>query len=180
MGFLNQRVGLFAFALLAFACNRNRSSGPESAPSGTVITIDPTFFACADVEVCERECDAGSADSCRRLAASYGFGRGVTKDETRATAIYDHACDMKDPSACVFAGQMYEYGRGTGKDYERAAKLYERACNLAWTPGCYNLAIMYERGTGVPADRHRAAELYQVACTAGAHAACDKAAAIRP
>jgi TPR repeat protein len=65
------------------------------------------------------------------------------------------------------------------KDDARAAKLYERACNLAWTPGCYNLAIMYERGTGVPADRHRAAELYQVACTAGAHAACDKAAAIR-
>jgi TPR repeat protein len=150
----------------------------QAAASASVIVIEPSFFACADVSRCERECDAGAAESCRKLAASYGFGRGVTKDETRATALYEHACDMEDSAGCVFAGQMHEYARGVAKDDAAAAKLYERACDRLWAPGCYNLAIMYERGTGVRADRVKARELYHSACKGGALSACDKERAL--
>jgi uncharacterized protein len=164
-----------AFLLLA-ACNRGRSSGGEQpAPSSSVITLGVALGTCPDLAACERECDAGSADRCRRLAASYAMGEGVDRDETRAARLYEHACDMKDPSACVFAGQMNEFERGVPKDDAKAADFYRRGCDLGWAPACYNLAIMFERGTGVPADRGKAADLYQVACTAGAQQACDRA-----
>jgi hypothetical protein len=118
-----------------------------------VITIGVAVGGCDDVAACERECDAGSADRCRRLAATFALGQGAAQDETRAAALYAHACDMNDPSACVFAGQMSEYARGVDKDDAKAARFYRRACDLQRAPGCYNLGIMFERGTGVPQDR---------------------------
>jgi TPR repeat protein len=142
---------------LATACSRGRSSGNEQpAPSASVITLGVAIGTCPDVPACEKECDAGSADRCRRLAATLAFGQGVDKDEVRATALYEHACDMSDPSACVFAGQMYEFAHGVDKDDARAARLYGRGCDLKYVAGCYNLAIMFERGTGVPQDRAKA------------------------
>jgi TPR repeat protein len=166
--------------VLCAACGRGRATqGEQPAPSSSVITLGLELGTCPDVPACERECDGGSADRCRRLAASYAFGKGVERDETRATALYEHACDMKDPSACVFAGQMNEFARGVPKDDAKAARFYQRACDLEWPPGCYNLAIMYERGTGVAANRGKAADLYQMACTAGAKQACEKAREMR-
>jgi TPR repeat protein len=176
-------LGCLAIAAAAAvaSCHRGGRSSADGgpAPSSSVITIGVALGTCPDISVCERECDAGSADRCRRLAATYALGDGVDKDETRATALYEHACDMKDPSACVFAGQMHEFAHGVPKDDARAARFYERACDGQYAPGCFNLAIMYERGTGVPQDRAKAADLYQVACTAGAKQACDKARELR-
>lgn len=162
-------------AMAVLACNGTHRADDRTAPSASVFVLGAGLGSCPDIEACERECDGGSADRCRRLAATYAFGQGVEKDETEATALYEHACDMKDPSACVFAGQMHEFSRGVPKDDAKAARFYERACDLGWAPGCYNLAIMYERGTGVPVNRERAGDLYQTACTAGAKQACDKA-----
>jgi TPR repeat protein len=177
---MKQAVVVSTFALvLSSGCHRGTSSQEQPAPSASVITIGVSLGACPDVPVCAKECDAGSADRCRRLAATYALGQGVEKDEARASALYEHACDMKDPPACVFAGQMHEYAHGVAKDDARAARFYERGCDLGWAPGCYNLAIMYERGTGVPQERAKAGELYQNACAAGAHEACEKARQMR-
>lgn len=174
MGFL----GYASLLLVLAACHREHSRGEQAAASASVIMIEPSFFACADVQACGEQCDAGSAASCRKLAASYAFGQGVGKDEARATSIYEHACEMKDLPACMFAGQMYEFGRGVEKDTTKAAWLYERACDAEgaspWAPGCYNLGIMYERGTGVPADHDKAMQLFHTACKGGALSACDK------
>jgi uncharacterized protein len=167
--------------LLCGGCGRPRSSGSgQPAPSASPVTLGIELGACSDeIETCERECDAGSADRCRRLAASYAFGKGVERDESRATALYERACEMNDPSACVFAGQMNEYAHGVAKDDAKAAHFYERGCGLRWSPSCYNLAFMYERGAGVPQDRSKAAELYQVTCAAGSQLACTKAKEMR-
>jgi uncharacterized protein len=169
-----------ALGALGSACSRGQSSGHEQpAPSSSVISLGIAIGTCPDVSACEKECDAGSADRCRRLAATYAFGEGVTKDEARATALYEQACTMDDPSACLFAGQMYEYARGVEKDDVKAARLYGRSCDLRWVAGCYNLGIMFERGTGVPQDRAKAADLYEVACKAGAKQSCEKAQEMR-
>jgi TPR repeat protein len=173
------RAALLVAAVAAVGCNRDRSDKDQPAPSASVVTLGIELGACPDVPACARECDAGSADRCRRLAMSYELGKGVERDEARATILFLQACDMKDPSACVFAGQAFEFEHGVTKDDARAAMMYERACDLQWAPGCYNLAIMYERGTGVPADRAKAADLYQVACTAGAKQACAKSGELR-
>lgn len=176
---MQRRVRLaFVLACLACgACHRDQPSGADQqpAPSSSVVSIKVGLGTCPDLAACERECDAGSADRCRRLAATYQLGEGAPQDEARAVKLYEQACDMKDPSACVFAGQMNEFEHGVVKDDAKAARFYERACDMQWPAGCYNLAIMYERGTGVPADRGKAGDLYQSACTAGAKQACDKA-----
>jgi TPR repeat protein len=167
-------VGL-AVALLSACDGRKAAPEQEPSPSPSVAMIDVTIGTCTDIPTCERECDAGSADRCRRLAATYALGSGASRDEARATALYEHACDMKEPSACVFAGQMHEYAHGVPKDDAAAVRLYERSCELGWAAGCYNVAIMLEHGRGVPEDRAKAAALYRNACSAGAKVACDKA-----
>jgi TPR repeat protein len=175
------RIPVLALCAAAVACHHGSSSSSDEAPapSASVITLGVAIGSCPDVAACERECDAGSADRCRRLAATYAFGRkGVDQDETRATALYEHACDMRDAPACLFAGQMHEYARGVPKDDALAVRFYERACDIDHAAGCYNLAIMVEHGRGVPVDRAKAGDLYQVACTAGAKQACARAAAM--
>jgi TPR repeat protein len=165
-----------ASLLVLIACNRHHpSAGEPSAPSASVITIGVVVGTCNDLDACERECDAGSADRCRRLAATYALAEGVPKDEARATALYERACDMNDASACVFAGQMHEYAHGVRKDDAVASRFYARACDLGWAAGCYNLAIMFELGRGVREDRAKAADRYRIACAAGATVACGKA-----
>lgn len=174
------RLGLAVACALCAACSRGHEQPREQpAPGASAVTLGVEPAACSNVAECETECDAGSADRCRQLAESFAFGRGVDKDEARATGLYEHACDMSDPPACVFAGRMREFAHGVPKDDAQAARLYARACDLRWAPGCYNLAIMRERGTGVPQDRAKAAELYQVACRAGAKQACEKAEGMR-
>ena len=164
------------FVPMLVACGRSHATnGDTPAPSASVITIGASIGGCDDVAVCARECDAGSADRCRRLGATFALGQGVDKDEARATAFYVKACDMKDPAACVFAGQMNEYAHGVPKNDAAAARFYERACDQGWPAGCYNFAIMLENGRGVPVNRTKAADLYQMACTAGAKSACVKA-----
>jgi TPR repeat protein len=161
--------------VLCAACGKKKTDDAQPAPSSSVISIGVELGGCPDVLACERECDAGSADRCRRLAVTYAFGKGVQKDEAHATALYERACAMNDPTACVFAGQMYEFSRGVAKDDAKAAHFYGNACSSGYAPGCFNLAIMYERGTGVARDLAKAAELYQSACNAGAKQACEKA-----
>jgi uncharacterized protein len=171
--------GAIALAALG-ACNGPRpSAGDAPSPSASVVSIGVTLGTCADRAQCEAECDAGSADRCRRLAASYAFGEGAPKDEARATDLYERACDMRDAPACVFAGQMREYAHGVPKDEARATALYARACDAGWAAGCYNQAIMLEKGRGVAQDLEKAAALYDAACTAGAKPACEKAGALR-
>ncbi len=173
-------LGLVLAALLATGCDRSQGGSQEQpAPSASVVQIGVSLGTCTDLALCEAECDAGSADRCRRLAVTYATGEGVDKDEARATALYERACAMKDPPACVFAGQMHEYAHGVPKDDAKAAGLYETSCNAGWTAGCYNLAIMFENGRGVPRDRDRAVSLYDTACSAGAKPACERAKGLR-
>jgi TPR repeat protein len=156
-------------------CHRHESSGEGSpAPSSSVISLGMELGTCPDLEACARECDAGSADRCRRLAMSYSFGKGVDRDEARAAALLEKSCAMGDPSSCLFAGQMYEFEHGVSKDDARAAKYYELSCLMKWVAGCYNLGLMYERGRGVPADRAKALDLYRQSCDGGSKIACEK------
>jgi TPR repeat protein len=174
-------LSAIAGALGAAGCGRHAptEASDTPAPSASVLTLGVGLGACSDVQACENECDAGSADRCRRLGASYAFGRGLPKDEVRATALYERACDLADPSACVFAGQMREYAHGVPEDVAAAAHLYDRACAMHWLAGCYNLAIVLDRGHGVPQDLTRAAALYASACAGGAKEACARAAELR-
>jgi TPR repeat protein len=145
---------------------------PGPNPSGGIIMSAIT--GCDDIPTCERECDAGASDRCRRLAVSYSFGQGVDKNETTATALFVKACDQGNASACVSAGQMYEFHHGVDKDDARAAGYYRASCDLGWGAGCVNYGIMLENGRGVPQDKASAKALYDSACKQGAQVACKR------
>jgi TPR repeat protein len=174
-------LGLLVCGLGVCACDRHaggRAEG-EPAPTGSTISIAAALGDCDDVSVCEKECDAGKSDRCRRLGVTYEFGKGVTKDPVRATQLYEQACTMDNSDACLSAGRMYEYHHGVGKDDAKAVALYIRACDLENPTGCANLAIMLENGRGATKDEARAARLYDQACAKGAGLACERAKVLR-
>jgi len=172
-------LSLFVAAFVRCDRDRGVSASEQEAPTSSALTLGVSLGGCDDPSTCARECDAGSADRCRRLAVSYALGQNAPKDEAYATSLYERACTMGDAPACVFAGQMHEYAHGVAKDGQAAAGFYGTACKLGWAAGCYNLAILSEGGRGVPTDLARAADLYDVACGAGAAQACDKAKELR-
>jgi hypothetical protein len=173
-----RRLAAMALGALALvACNKPEKSAPEPAQTAGAIAIQ--LDTCTDVDFCQTRCDAGSADDCRRLAVTFQLGRGATKDEARATALFEKSCALKNPMACTSAGQMYEYAHGVAKDDAKAAALYEKSCDAGYAPGCFNFAIMLENGRGVPHDEWKAAHYYDVACGAGAQQACARAIELR-
>jgi TPR repeat protein len=165
-------------SLLVFsaACERDkvRPEQQQGAPSASVVSIANAFGTCDDVAQCEKECEQGAADRCRRLGVTYQMGAGVDKDEARATTYFARACAMKNAPACLSAGQMYEFAHGVAKDDAKAASFYEQACTIGYSAGCYNLGVMYENGRGVPKDVDKAIAMYAVPCKEGAKVACAK------
>jgi TPR repeat protein len=145
-------------------------ASPSSPPPVQMVNTMP---GCDDVPLCERECDGGAADRCRRLGVTYEFGQGAAKDPKLATSWYERSCTMGNAAGCEAAGRMYEYHLEP-KDMTKAAGFYERACTIGWQGGCANWAIMLENGRGVPQDLAKAKKLYEGACTAGAGLACDR------
>lgn len=164
-------------------CSRGGGSSSGSAdpaaPSASVVTIANELGGCPDLSACEKECDAGSPDRCRRLGVTYEFGKSsVTKDEKRATTYYEQACAMHDGQACLSAGRMYEFAHGVAKDDAKATQLYDRSCAAGVSAGCYNQGIMLENGRGVAKDESRAGDLYDQVCADGSKTACESAKAV--
>ncbi len=153
----------------------DEASQPTPAPSSSVITIAAGIGFCDDVANCQRECDEGSSDRCRRLGVNYEFGHGVAIDGVHATALYEKSCGMKNTDGCVAAGRMYEFHHGVAKDDVKAVSFYTRACDLGDGTGCANLAIMLENGRGTERDVVKARALYTHACEQGSSLACAHA-----
>lgn len=175
-----RRAFLLLFALVACKGKGQEMPVENAAPSGSVISIAVGMAYCDDPPFCEKECNGGNADSCRRLGVAYELGKGgVDKDEAKAIALYDRACTMQNAMGCMSAGHLYEYGRGAKKDEARAATLYKRSCEMKYPAGCYNYALLVEEGRGVPKDDLEAARYYDMACAAGAKQACQKAESLR-
>jgi hypothetical protein len=175
-GFAAVVLGSVAVVACA-ACNKSEKSAPEPAQTAGAIAIQ--LDTCTDVDFCQSRCDAGGADDCRRLAVTFQLGRGATKDEARAAALFEKACTLKSANACTSAGQMYEYAHGVAKDDAKAARFYETSCDGGYPPGCFNFAIMLENGRGIAQDEWKAAHYYDIACSAGAQQACARAIELR-
>ena len=181
-------LSLLLWLLSPAGCTKGAPSSTDDArdlvPSASASTVTlmtslgSPIAACPDVPLCERECDAGQSDRCRRLGDSYQFANDEGKDDALATAYYERACALGNAPACLSAGQMYEFHHGVSKDDSRAAGYYKRGCDVGFVASCANLAIMLENGRGVPADIGAASALYERACRSGAGLACDRLRAL--
>jgi TPR repeat protein len=182
---LSRFVGLatlLTFPRLGCGSSGGAAAGADPsipAPSSSVITIAAGMGFCENLETCERECDAGSSDRCRRLGVNYEFGHGVEVDGVHATQLYERSCGMGNADGCLASGRMYEFHHGVAKDDVKAVSFYTRACDLGDGAGCANLAIMLENGRGVAKDTAKAAQLFTRACERGSSLACAHAKSLR-
>lgn len=152
----------------------------DTYPSGAFAPLARGYY--------QRACDGGDAQACSRLGDIFIDGRGVAKDEIRATQLY---CDSGDGQKCFTLAEMYDSGQGVAKDQNRAVQLYQRACEKGESQSCSHLrpfyekacgagdgqrctslGSMYENGRGVTKDVNRALEYYQKACDGGDARGC--------
>jgi len=180
MSFAHSGALVFLLLFPRLSCGSEETATPGGpAPSSSVITIAAGIGFCENLSTCEKECEGGSSDRCRRLGVNYEFGHGVEVDGVRATALYAQACEMKNTEACIAAGRMNEFHHGIPKDDVKAVSYYTRACDLNDPTGCANLAIMLEKGAGIVKDKERARALFAKGCDQGSSLACSHAQALR-
>jgi len=141
-----------------------RSGFAEACADRGLHRMDSAEGAAAARETLKRGCDLGSGAACAHLAFLYATGKGVGKDDRRATELYVRSCDRGDVQGCYNVGLMADDGRGGPRDFARAAARYDEACAMGSSTACTNLGFLYENGRGVAKDRPRAEALYQRGC----------------
>jgi TPR repeat protein len=126
-----------------------------------------------DVADCTAQCTLKDAASCTNLGFLYSTGKGVTKDDAKAFALYQQACDAGDAHGCSDLGVEYRNGRGVEKDDVKAAALFKQGCDGGFPQGCANLGVAYLTGRGVQEDDTRGLALFQQACDGGNAIGCS-------
>jgi hypothetical protein len=105
----------------------------------------------------------------------YAEGKGVAKDDARATELYRKACELGGASSCATAGYRYQKALGAAADESAAASLYQRGCGRNDAYSCVNLGYQYAHGQGVSKDPVRGTELFVKACDLGDGLGCEYA-----
>ncbi len=118
-------------------------------------------------------CKGGDAISCSNAGYMFHTGRGVTKDEDKASKLMALGCESGDARGCTDLGFYYEKGMGVGASNEKAATLYKRGCDGGNLVGCANYAYMLNTGTGVAKNPAEAAVYRRRACLAGNARTCS-------
>ena len=112
--------------------------------------------------------DKGDPVALNNLAAAYGNGLGLPKDNAQAIDLYRRAADKGYAVAQFNLAGFYERGLGVKKDDGEAARLYRQAADSGFGLALANLGLFYEFGRGgLPKDIAKAAQLYQQAADKG-------------
>jgi serine/threonine protein kinase/TPR repeat protein len=90
----------------------------------------------------ERALAAGDVSAGTLLAECYLFGKGVTKNETKAVALLQEAA-TRDPRAMDQLGNCYHKGIGVTRDDREAFRLYSAAAKLNNLDSAGNLGVLY-------------------------------------
>jgi TPR repeat protein len=77
------------------------------------------------------------------LAECYLFGKGLTKNETKAVALLHDAVAASDPRAMDQLATCYHKGIGVGRDDREAIRLYRAAAKLNYLNSAGNLGVLY-------------------------------------
>lgn len=127
----------------------------------------------------QRDCDAGKAPACMRLAAAYDSGLGLAPDEARSQTLFERACELGDYEGCVSLGVQLDARASTNPEGPaRAVDLYRKACDQNVASGCLFLGYTYSGDgghVGAPPDPALAATHFKKACELGSSEACSEA-----
>lgn len=110
--------------------------------------------------------DAARAAALFDEGKGYEAGRGVTRDEGRAVALFQEAAELGSGEAQFHLGSLYERGIGVPRDLVRARALYRQAANGGHAGAMHNLAVLLFSGDSA-ADLPAALSWFQRAAQAG-------------
>jgi TPR repeat protein len=146
----------------------------EACLEGSCVCGDAAHFVPNDdarrVDLARLGCENGEAEGCYELGRSYEEGRGVTKDEKLARALYELACPPYHPvdgtnepttgeysaAACDRLAEKFEGGTMPPKDIRNARYYAEFACKY---PG-----MQYDHAVCVRLARYWAAGVIRTDC----------------
>src|SRR5438874_7418081 len=104
----------------------------------------------------------------RNLRNLYTNGRGVLKDETKATEWYRKAAEKGHVRAMYDLGILSQDGRGgLAKNDAEAARWVRKAADQSEPAAMNSLGWYYENGRGVEKDLAQARQWYIKAAEAG-------------
>jgi TPR repeat protein len=112
--YLRSIIFIVSLAISMTVCSRIASAGQQSS---------------LNIEGLNVLCNRGTYLACFSLGTAYASGNGVTKDDSRAVALFQRACDGGNAQGCSGLGFMYETEAGVGKDVALALTLYRKACD---------------------------------------------------
>lgn len=147
----------------------------------------------AGVELYERACSEGKAQSCLELGMLYKEGFGVGKDLFLAMHYIQRSCDLDSAANCTAVIPLYQSaceighykschnlallyrnaGHRNAYHDPRVIALYDRACAEQVAESCFNLGQIYRKGElGLSPNPEKATEFYKRACDAGLAEGC--------
>ena len=131
-----------------------------------------------------RSCDGKSPSGCAWLARSLERGRGIPRDLTRATSLYESACS-EDPASCALLGFNAENRPIPRPEVAELSALHTRAapalqteCASGGLVECVELGYLLQNGKGVERDPGAAVKLFHKACLGGLEEGCNNEAAL--
>jgi TPR repeat protein len=92
--------------------------------------------ACAAIEQCVTQCEAGQPEICESLGYLYETGERVPQSYAKAADLYARACTGGRGESCTRLAVMYDIGLSVAEDSPRAIALYGQACQLGEIWSC--------------------------------------------
>jgi TPR repeat protein len=83
-----------------------------------------------------RECQAGNAQACTKLAFTFHSPGKAGGDPRGALPFHTRGCNLGSEVSCYNLGFQYWRGKGVDADAAHAARLFRRACLLGLHDGC--------------------------------------------
>jgi TPR repeat protein len=142
------------------SCKRSIDEWAESCHDlcKTVVESQPKAL---DKTADEAGCDKDDKKACQELAEMYALGRGgVTKDDSKAVALFEKACNLGDAVSCEFRGKMLREGRGGPADPAGAIAWFTKGCNGGAAGACTSLGLAAMKS----GDKKTAVEMLEKAC----------------
>jgi len=83
------------------------------------------------VRLLQRAAEQGNAAALVRVGDAYWYGKGVTRDWTRAGSMYEEAARHRVAQALFNLGYMHQHGAGVPQDFPLSKRYYDRAAEAA-------------------------------------------------
>ena len=157
---LTARITCFVTALAAI-------TGGVSVLPCNIAQAESSASGIAAKEAVPSQSDRKQAKQLIALGDQLANGRGMPRDEVKATQLYQQAAALGDPAGQMRFGQALVFGRGVAVNTEQGISLIKTAAEAGDSSAMVLLADLHMRGLLGPQNRARAVSLLEEAAAKG-------------